>query len=166
MATGSPALQRVAPSATNAAEAAVFEITSSGRLCVVTVQDGRDHHEDHRVWIAGYVLDPIDYQLMGALPGDFCNYWNTETDTGYIGGHSVVFLGWDRDRHGEIRGLHYIVMQYVDDPNGSQGRAAAVANEAGNVVGIMPHPERASEPDLGSIDGRVLWDSLLSLVMA
>ena len=36
-----------------------------------------------------------------------------------------------------------VVMRYTDDPNGSQLAAAAVANEAGNVVGVMPHPERA-----------------------
>jgi phosphoribosylformylglycinamidine synthase len=53
-------------------------------------------------------------------------------------------------------GTGRVVMQYVDDPNGSQGRAAAVANEAGNVVGVMPHPERAIEELLGSADGRVL----------
>ena len=59
-------------------------------------------------------------------------------------------------------GTGRIVMQYVDDPNGSQGRAAAVSNEAGNVVGVMPHPERAIEDVLGSSDGRVLLESLAS----
>ena len=57
-------------------------------------------------------------------------------------------------------GTGRVVMQYVDDPNGSQGRAAAVANEAGNVVGIMPHPERAIEDLLGSADGRVLLGAM------
>ena len=51
-----------------------------------------------------------------------------------------------------------VVMRYVDDPNGSQEQAAAVANAAGNVVGIMPHPERAIERVLGSTDGRVLLE--------
>ncbi|MEX2280262.1 MAG: phosphoribosylformylglycinamidine synthase subunit PurQ [Acidimicrobiia bacterium] len=55
-----------------------------------------------------------------------------------------------------------VVVQYVDDPNGSQGRAAAVANTAGNVVGIMPHPERATEDLLGSVDGRVLLEGFLA----
>lgn len=57
-------------------------------------------------------------------------------------------------------GTGRVIMQYVDDPNGSQGRAAAVANEAGNVVGIMPHPERAIEELLGSADGRVLLSAM------
>jgi phosphoribosylformylglycinamidine synthase subunit PurQ / glutaminase len=52
-------------------------------------------------------------------------------------------------------------MRYVDDPNGSQDQAAAVANAAGNVVGVMPHPERATDVLLGSTDGQVLLESFL-----
>lgn len=60
-----------------------------------------------------------------------------------------------------------VVMQYVGNPNGSQESAAAVANEAGNVVGIMPHPERGVEEALGSTDGRLLLERFLgSLVRA
>ncbi|HEU4320929.1 MAG TPA: phosphoribosylformylglycinamidine synthase subunit PurQ [Acidimicrobiia bacterium] len=60
-----------------------------------------------------------------------------------------------------------VVMRYVDDPNGSQGRAAAVTSAAGNVVGVMPHPERATDALLGSTDGLVLLESFLnSLVPA
>jgi len=54
-----------------------------------------------------------------------------------------------------------VVLRYVDDPNGSQGGAAAVSNAAGNVVGVMPHPERAIDDLLGSSDGRVLLESFL-----
>jgi phosphoribosylformylglycinamidine synthase len=60
-----------------------------------------------------------------------------------------------------------IPIRYLDDPNGSQSQAAAVANERGNVVGIMPHPERGIEDALGSSDGRILLESFLeSLVLA
>jgi phosphoribosylformylglycinamidine synthase I len=60
-----------------------------------------------------------------------------------------------------------VVARYLDDPNGSQDGVAAVANEAGNVVGIMPHPERASDELLGSADGLSLLESFLgSLVRA
>ena len=54
-----------------------------------------------------------------------------------------------------------VVMRYLDNPNGAQGGAAAVANEAGNVVGVMPHPERASEATLGSEDGMLLLRSFV-----
>lgn len=60
-----------------------------------------------------------------------------------------------------------VVLRYVDDPNGSQDRAAAVANTLGNVVGVMPHPERAIDDLLGSADGEVLLGSFLhSLIPA
>ncbi|HLF61286.1 MAG TPA: phosphoribosylformylglycinamidine synthase subunit PurQ [Acidimicrobiia bacterium] len=60
-----------------------------------------------------------------------------------------------------------VTLTYLDNPNGSQGSAAAVSNAAGNVVGVMPHPERASEELLGSGDGLVLLEGFLqSLVPA
>jgi phosphoribosylformylglycinamidine synthase I len=49
-----------------------------------------------------------------------------------------------------------IVLRYSDNPNGSTGSVAGVRNLAGNVVGLMPHPERAMEALLGSRDGRGL----------
>ena len=54
-----------------------------------------------------------------------------------------------------------VVLRYIDNPNGSMSDIAGVSNEAGNVVGLMPHPERASDVILGSADGRVLLESLL-----
>jgi phosphoribosylformylglycinamidine synthase len=54
-----------------------------------------------------------------------------------------------------------VVLRYVDNPNGSIDDIAGVSNEAGNVVGLMPHPERASEMILGSADGAVLLTALL-----
>ncbi len=52
------------------------------------------------------------------------------------------------------------------NPNGSVANIAGICNQAGNVVGLMPHPERASEAELGSTDGRVFWESLLAMVPA
>lgn len=54
-----------------------------------------------------------------------------------------------------------IAFRYVDNPNGAWHNAAGVANAAGNVVGMMPHPERASESWLGSEDGRVVLRSVV-----
>lgn len=63
-------------------------------------------------------------------------------------------------------GAGRVVLRYVDDPNGSQDRAAAVSNAAGNVVGIMPHPERATDELLGSTDGQKLLESYLHALVA
>ena len=55
-----------------------------------------------------------------------------------------------------------VVLRYVDNPNGSVGDIAGICSEGRNVVGLMPHPERAYDPLLGSGDGRVLLESLLA----
>jgi phosphoribosylformylglycinamidine synthase subunit PurQ / glutaminase len=65
-----------------------------------------------------------------------------------------------------LRALDRIVLRYVRNPNGSLDDIAAVANDAGNVVGLMPHPERASDRILGSDDGVVLLRSLLGAAAA
>jgi phosphoribosylformylglycinamidine synthase len=68
-----------------------------------------------------------------------------------------------------------IVFRYVDvagqpsaeaNPNGSMSNIAGIINESGNVLGMMPHPERAMEPLLGSSDGRALFESILAKVAA
>jgi phosphoribosylformylglycinamidine synthase len=60
-----------------------------------------------------------------------------------------------------LRADDRIVARYVDNPNGSLDDIAGISNEAGNVVGLMPHPERAVEAILGSDDGVMLLRSLL-----
>jgi phosphoribosylformylglycinamidine synthase len=61
----------------------------------------------------------------------------------------------------ELRAEGRIVLRYRDNPNGSVGDIAGIANPGGNVVGLMPHPERASSPLLGSTDGARLLDALV-----
>jgi phosphoribosylformylglycinamidine synthase len=55
-----------------------------------------------------------------------------------------------------------VVLRYRgENPNGSVDRVAGVANEAGTVLGLMPHPEEACDPLLGSVDGRPLFAALV-----
>jgi len=62
----------------------------------------------------------------------------------------------------ELRADDRVVVRYVDNPNGSLDDIAGICNAARNVVGLMPHPERASDELLGSADGVVLLRSLLA----
>jgi phosphoribosylformylglycinamidine synthase len=64
----------------------------------------------------------------------------------------------------EARGQ--MVLRYKDNPNGAVDGVAAVMNEAGNVMGLMPHPEHAVDPLLGSGDGALVLASLLDAVRA
>jgi phosphoribosylformylglycinamidine synthase I len=67
----------------------------------------------------------------------------------------------DPETLAELQAEGRVVLRYVDNPNGSLGDIAGICNAAGNVVGLMPHPERASDSLLGSEDGAALLRSLL-----
>jgi phosphoribosylformylglycinamidine synthase I len=68
----------------------------------------------------------------------------------------------DDETYDALEANGQVVLRYKDNPNGSRGDIAGVANEAGNVVGLMPHPERAMSTLLGSADGQVLLASFVS----
>jgi phosphoribosylformylglycinamidine synthase len=56
-----------------------------------------------------------------------------------------------------------VVLRYKgENPNGSIDKIAGITNLAGNVMGLMPHPEEACDPLLGSVDGRALFAALLA----
>lgn len=55
-----------------------------------------------------------------------------------------------------------IALRYLNNPNGSVADIAGITNSAGNVLGLMPHPERACDPATGGLDGRALLQALLS----
>ncbi len=55
-----------------------------------------------------------------------------------------------------------VVLRYLDNPNGSERDIAGIVNGARNVMGLMPHPERASEVLMGSTDGLVILQSMVN----
>ena len=57
-----------------------------------------------------------------------------------------------------------VAFRYLDEVNGSARRIAGILNDTGNVLGLMPHPERAIEPAHGGTDGRRLFEGLLETV--
>jgi phosphoribosylformylglycinamidine synthase len=59
-----------------------------------------------------------------------------------------------------------VVVRYVDNPNGSLRDIAGICNAGRNVMGLMPHPERACDPLVGSADGRVILQSLVQSLTA
>jgi len=70
----------------------------------------------------------------------------------YIANKETLKLLQDKDR---------IVFKYSDNPNGSQLDIAGITNDEGNVLGMMPHPERACDIILGSEDGKHIFESIL-----
>ena len=70
----------------------------------------------------------------------------------YIASDDTLKLLEDNDR---------ILFRYLNNPNGSQLDIAGITNEMGNVLGMMPHPERACDKILGSEDGKFIFQSIL-----
>ncbi|MCX6891784.1 MAG: phosphoribosylformylglycinamidine synthase subunit PurQ [Verrucomicrobiota bacterium] len=76
----------------------------------------------------------------------------------------------DEDTLAALKAKNQVLWRYVSaqgepteaaNPNGSLDNIAGICNEARNVAGLMPHPERASEPILGCADGRLIFESMI-----
>jgi phosphoribosylformylglycinamidine synthase len=65
-----------------------------------------------------------------------------------------------------LEGEGRVAFRYLDDCNGSQRDIAGILNDTGTVLGMMPHPERAIEPELGGSDGRALFESAVQALVA
>lgn len=79
----------------------------------------------------------------------------------------------DADLLKQIEDQGQVLFRYCDaqgnvtdaaNPNGSMDNIAGITNEKGNVLGMMPHPERAADSNLGLVDGKGLFEGLLNLV--
>ena len=68
----------------------------------------------------------------------------------------------DAETLDRLEGEGRVAFRYAEDVNGSQRRIAGILNEAGNVLGMMPHPERLIEDAQGGRDGRRMFEGLLS----
>ena len=84
--------------------------------------------------------------------GEGCYYADLETLAQLQANHQVLF------RYCDPQG----VVSPTANPNGSVENIAGICNAQGNVLGMMPHPERASDPQLGYTDGLTLFKSLLA----
>ena len=71
----------------------------------------------------------------------------------------------DDDTLDRLEGEGRVAFRYLDTVNGSQRQIAGVLNASGNVLGMMPHPERAIEPDHGGTDGRALFESAVGALV-
>ena len=60
----------------------------------------------------------------------------------------------------ELEREDQVLFRYTDNPNGSMRDIAGIVNDRRNVMGMMPHPDRASDPLMGSTDGLIIWRSV------
>ena len=76
--------------------------------------------------------------------------------------HSVGNYYADESTLAKLKRDGRIVFTYVDNPNGSMESIAGIVNDKGNVLGMMPHPERSVEALLGGVDGLRLFKSIIT----
>ena len=107
-----------------------------------------------------YVCKPIALEVTNG---------QTRFTAGYQGQREVVMTQGNGDGNyfadaetlARIEGEGQVVFRYIDNPNGSTANIAGIQNARGNVLGMMPHPDRAFEAELGSADGATLFRSIM-----
>tara|TARA_R110000782_G_scaffold12986_5_gene38432 strand:- start:689 stop:1351 length:663 start_codon:yes stop_codon:yes gene_type:complete len=107
-----------------------------------------------------YVCKPVSLTVTNG---------QTRFTAGYQGQREVVMTQGNGDGNffadaetlARIEGEGQVVFRYVDNPNGSMADIAGIQNARGNVLGMMPHPDRAFEAELGSADGATLFRSVM-----
>ncbi|WP_426036820.1 phosphoribosylformylglycinamidine synthase subunit PurQ [Brevundimonas sp. DC300-4] len=106
-----------------------------------------------------YVCKPISLEVTNGQTRFTAGYQGQrEVDMTQGNGDGNYFA--DADTLARIEGEGQVVFRYVDNPNGSVGDIAGLQNARGNVLGMMPHPDRAFEAELGSADGATLFRSI------
>ncbi len=91
----------------------------------------------------------------GLAPGQYLDMPVAHHDGNYFA---------DAETLDRLEGDGRVALRYVDNPNGSARDIAGILNETGNVMGLMPHPERVISPLLGGVDGLSFFRSALAAV--
>jgi phosphoribosylformylglycinamidine synthase len=77
-------------------------------------------------------------------------------------GHGEGNYFADEETLKRLEDNHQVVFRYLENPNGSLHDIAGIVNSKRNVLGMMPHPDRSSDPLLGSTDGRAIFESMVN----
>ena len=106
-----------------------------------------------------YVCKPVELDVTNAQTRFTAGYGDRRSVTMTVGNGEGNFFA-DEDTLDRLEGEGRVVFRYRDNPNGSMRGIAGIVNERGNVLGLMPHPDRAFEDELGSADGAILFQSV------
>jgi phosphoribosylformylglycinamidine synthase subunit PurQ / glutaminase len=108
-----------------------------------------------------YVCKAVDLAVVNSQTRFTAGYAARREVTMTVGNGEGNYFA-DEATLDRLEGEGQVVFRYVDNPNGSARAIAGIVNGAGNVLGMMPHPDRAFEPELGSADGALLFQSALA----
>jgi phosphoribosylformylglycinamidine synthase len=108
-----------------------------------------------------YVCQPVDLEVANAQTR-FTAGFGGKREVRMTVGHGEGNFFADEATLDRLEGEGQVVFRYRDNPNGSARDIAGIVNARGNVIGLMPHPDRAFEPELGSADGALFFQSVLA----
>ena len=108
-----------------------------------------------------YVCKPVGLEVTNAQTR-FTAAYNGRREIEMTVGNGEGNFFADEETLDRLEGEGQVVFRYLDNPNGSSRAIAGIVNAQGNVLGLMPHPDRAFEEELGSADGALLFQSALA----
>jgi phosphoribosylformylglycinamidine synthase len=112
-----------------------------------------------------FVCKPVRLRVENSQSLFTSQYDSGETITWPVAHHAGNYQA-DDGTLDRLEGEGRVAFRYLDECNGSARDIAGILNDSGNVLGLMPHPERVVEPAHGSMDGRRLFEGLLETVNA
>jgi phosphoribosylformylglycinamidine synthase len=108
-----------------------------------------------------YVCKPVALDVVNSQTRFTASFGEQREAVMTVGNGEGNFFA-DEETLNRIEGEGQVVFRYKDNPNGSARDIAGIVNAGGNVLGLMPHPDRAFDPDLGSEDGAILFRSIFA----
>ncbi|HET6534699.1 MAG TPA: phosphoribosylformylglycinamidine synthase subunit PurQ [Sphingomicrobium sp.] len=112
-----------------------------------------------------FVCRPVPLKVENSQSLFTARYDAGETVSFHVAHHDGNYQA-DEATLDRLEGEGRVAFRYLDSVNGSARDIAGILNDAGNVLGLMPHPERVIEPAHGGTDGRRLFEGLLETVAA
>ncbi|TDM14947.1 phosphoribosylformylglycinamidine synthase subunit PurQ [Macrococcus bovicus] len=113
------------------------------------------HNESHRFICRDEHLTIVNHETQ------FTHLYDENETVVYPIAHGEGSYYCSEETLQELKANRQIILSYSENPNGSLEDIAGIINKAGNVCGMMPHPERAMDTLLGSDDGRRLFQGIL-----
>jgi phosphoribosylformylglycinamidine synthase len=126
-------------------------------LCEAGMLPGALLRNDH----LKYNCKPVALEVTNAQTRFTAGYKDRRQAVMTVGNGEGNFFA-DEATLDRLEGEGQVVFRYVANPNGSARDIAGIVGGAGNVLGLMPHPDRAFEAELGSADGAILFQSALA----
>ena len=108
-----------------------------------------------------YICKPVALDVVNSQTRFTAGFGEQRSAVMTVGNGEGNFFA-DEQTLDRIEGEGQVVFRYQDNPNGSARDIAGLMNAKGNVLGLMPHPDRSFDPDLGSEDGAILFRSIFA----